>query len=449
MAKIMKTISSWSTKKKVTVGSVSLACVAAAIVISIVISNLVSYKGMLRLKKRQDIQEYSYDEYHTDEIRSVVKSINNFSHPLFPNVNEKLANKENSAYSPASMFYALGMLSKVTSGQDKQNLLNILQTNEPTLNMVLPKINSSCNSTFKSGLKTIGKERLDNSIWLDKKFDFNEQILEELANIYYANSFSCDFHNENKKTNNAISEYAKESTEKLLNPKYEFDTQTAFVLLNTLFFEDVWNREGLPLELFDNLDFTQYDGSKKNVPFYSTEYVSGKYNETEQYKSMYARTYNGFEIKFIVPNDGVDVEDVYTEEILDDLEEETYLYHQEINDESYYYSTRIVFPEFSAAFDKDILRIFYESYDLSGISDFSNFIISENSGDFGVTSIVHTTKVEVTKDTVKGAAATAIGVGESAALMNVELNLIVDRPFVYSIKNPLGITLFEGVIYNI
>jgi len=270
MSKLSDTISSWSKKKKITISSIALTCVTAAIVIPIVISSMGTYKGMDRLKRREETQEYTYDEYRTENVISVIKDINRFSHPLFTKVNKKLANRKNSAYSPASMFYALAMLSKVTSGQDKQKILEILGTNEGILDSALPKINSACNSSFKSGLRTTGRERVDNSIWLDQNFEFNEYILEELAKTYYADSFLCDFHHETKKANKAISEYAKDCTDGLLNPSYNFDSNTVFVLLNTLFFEDIWNREGLPLDLEGSFDFSQYDGSKKNASFYST-----------------------------------------------------------------------------------------------------------------------------------------------------------------------------------
>lgn len=404
---------------------------------------------MPQLRAKAEAPKFTSSDMSYDFTQFVGKA-NDFALPLIENINKDLKTKDNSAYSPASLFYAIGMLSKVTANEDKQNLLKILKVSEDELNQCIGTLYSACNSEF-GDRRITGKERIDNSIWLDDRFTFDNQILDDLANVFYADSFSCNFETNNEKSNQAISDYVKDCTDGFLEPKYNFDQSTSFVLLNTLYFEDVWNNEGIDLDKDQMRDFKNYDNSVSNLQFYKTYYAPGKVIETETYRSMYCRTYNDFKISFIVPKDGVNVEDLFTEDVLRANESLEYVKSEIDNERRICYRSNILTPEFDTSFDDDILSNFYSAFKIEKIDDFSDFVTKQGENvDLEVGSIVHTTKVEFKKDKVKGAAATAIGTAESA-MPEEEVfdSLIVDRPFIYTIKDPQGINLFQGVVYKL
>lgn len=448
----------WTKPKKIGIGVLALASITAGIAIPLSMNNngvVPNYITVLRA--RADAGEFKYSE-QTQEFDSFVNKINTYASPLFESLNKDLnTEKKNAAYSPASIFYALSMLSKITQNDDKAKLLSVLGVSENDLNAYLPSLFRACNRTYAIEKKTIGKERIDNSIWLDDKYDFNPDTLDDLADVFYSNCYSGDFDKDNAKMNTALSDYVNKSTEGLLRPNYKFDRTTAFVLLNTLFFEDVWNREGLPLSKAGTRKFTQFGDVEVDADYYRSYYSTGKIHETDKYRSMYARTYNGFSIDFMVPKTGVSVDELFQNEVLREHEENTYVYEERVEEDgnptSVRYLANIEFPEFEAGFDKDILDCFQNTYGIISISDFGDFVKAKDhvADGFYISSIIHTTKVEVKKDTIKGAAATAIGGNEATSMPVKEIRetLVVDHSFVYSIKDPQGIKLFEGIVYKV
>lgn len=402
------------------------------------------------LKAKAEAPEFISSNMTNNFIEFISKA-NDFALPLIENINKDLKAKDNSAYSPVSLFYAIGMLSKVTANEDKQNLLKILKVSEDELNQCIGTLYSACNREF-GDRRITGKEKIDNSIWLDEKYTFNDKMLDDLAQIFYTDSFSCNFNTNNKKTNEAISDYVKDCTDGFLKPKYDFNKYTTFVLLNTLYFEDIWNNEGEDLTKDKIRDFKNYDNSVSNLQYYSTYYEPGKIIETEKYKSMYCATYNNFKIDFIVPKDGVNVDDLFTEETLRAHETLKRVYEEGDENSLVRYQSNILTPEFDASFDDDILKYFYSTYETGEIDDFSDFVTRGGEEvDLSIESIVHTTKVEFKKDKVRGAAATAIVCNESEAEPRkiVYDSLLVDRSFIYTIKDPQGINLFQGVVYKL
>ena len=417
-----------------------------------IMAGLTACSSVTMPKLRSKAQAPKFDSSDmSNEFSEFIGKANDFALPLIENINKGLESKTNSAYSPASLFYAIGMLSEVTSNEDKQNLLNILDVNKDELNRNIKTLYMACNSEF-GNKKVIGKERIDNSIWLDDRYAFNEQILDDLANVFYADSFSCNFETNNEKSNQAISDYVKDCTDGFLEPNYNFDQFTSFVLLNTLYFEDVWNDRGIDLNKDQMRNFKNYDNSVSNLQFYKTYYAPGKIIETETYKSMFCKTYNGFKIDFIVPKDGVNVDDLFTEEVLRNHETLEQITSEGEGENRINYLSNILTPEFNASFDDDILENFYSTYKINDVDNFSDFATKkEGNSELTVKSIVHTTKVEFKKDKVKGAASTAIVNGNPGAPSSREVfnSLIVDRPFIYTIKDPQGINLFQGVVYEV
>lgn len=421
---------------------------------------LITYPNSVEpLKQKAETPAFDNSE-NTSGFKSFINKLNRYSGSLMENLNVNLnPDKKNSAYSGASIFFALSMLAKTTSSQDKAKILSILNVTEDELNQYLPILFRACNrSYFDKNASVLGKERVDNSIWLDNKYNFNDEILEDLANNFYTNSFSGDFESDNKNVNGMISKYVDDCTEGLLKPNYEFSKETSFILLSSLFFQDTWNYEGVPLTQYGLKNFNEFGGGSKKTVFYSTYYEEGSIYETEKYTSMFAKTYHGFQIDFLLPKEGVSVDEVFKADVLVGHESATHLKAEMKNagtkDEYVLvYLSRIAFPEFEASFDEDIKGTLFDTYDIQAITQFNDFASRKDGLPtvFNLSSVIHTTKVEMKKDSVVGAAATAEGPEGYGAppVYYLREELVLDRPFVYTIKDPLGIKLFEGVVYNV
>lgn len=153
----------------------------------------------------------------------------------------------------------------------------------------------------------------------------------------------------------------------------------------------------------------------------------------------------------MLPNEGYTVDDVFTKQMIDGYSNVKY-YSEEQNNkgQTVRYESKIAFPEYEAEFDNDVFETFRNTYNIGDLSVSKDVYTNNEPVEMG--KIIHTTKVEVKKDSVKGAAATAIEMGSGAAPSEIVYHyetLRLNKPFVYTIYNPAGVKLFEGAVYNI
>lgn len=386
----------------------------------------------------------SQDE--TEELNNLINNINTFSASVFSNINNTNSKKVNTAFSPVSLYSTLSIISQITDENKKEEVYGILKTNETELKASFLSLMKLCNRTFVSDNKELGREFINNSIWLDNNHFYDEVALNNLAYNYYTSSFWGDFANDNKAMNTNMSKYVYDVTDGYLNPSLNLPTTTSLAMMSNLYFKDEWNEFGSSLKNQGVREFNKINGTVKNVAFYSSFDTPGKIMETEKYKSMFIKSANGFTLDFLVPKDGFTADDLYQPEIL--LEHETKEYETEENGLTVY--SRVLFPEFNASYQGNILKPIEDTFSVDNLGSFNDFATNSETGesDMKVTSIVHTTKVSITSDGLSGGYYAGDEYkGPSHGSKTEEF--IVDRPFVYIIKDSQGVTLLNGVIYNV
>lgn len=390
----------------------------------------------------------------TEGLNDLIKNINTFSTSLFSNISVTNRKKVNTSFSPASLYCSLSILSKTMDSDKNDALFDILGTSQEELDKCFPSLIRSCNRKFMQDDNCVGREVINNSIWLDNNHYYDENVLKQLSENYYTSSYWGDFSTDNDLMNKSIKEYIYDVSEGLFNPSIQFPKTTSLVLLNGLYFDDQWNELNNSLTPAGLHEFHNVDGTTKSIPFYSTHKTNAKIMETEKYKSMYVETLNGFTIDFLVPKDGYDADDLYTSDVLLEHENQTYV---EFDSEGACES-KIIFPEFTAGYQGNLLKPILDTFNLSKLDGFSNFATNKNTGekDFEVSSIVHATKINIkSEDSGANSVNVIVSDGESKEIetevikSDIKYDLIVDRPFVYVIKDSIGTTLFNGTIYNV
>jgi serine protease inhibitor len=386
-----------------------------------------------------------------DELAQNVRDFSaNFSVESSKELDDK---KANNVVSPLSMFSALVVASGCSRGNTKQELLSTLKTTDSLLQNEFANLYSDSNYTSSIGSdnKVVKKEELTNSIWLDKNIKFNESVLEKIAEYFYCYSLSVDFKNQNKKANRQMSKFVEEKTNGLIAPNFDFDTLTRFTILNTLYLKSLWNKYSDDLATSDEkFTFTNRDGSTKNINLFMSEYEVGRTYKGENYSSFFAETERGDRIKFIVPNDGVNLEDLITPEVISNVNNQKYVGVDEEN--KIMYHTKTYFPGFEAETKidaKDILKkmgvndLFTSACDFSGFLD--EFVYCDE--------IQHVAKLKVDKKGIEGAAYTAINMkGEAGPLDGYEdvfEEFVVDRSFFYVISDHNNLPVFSGIVNKI
>ncbi len=376
-----------------------------------------------------------------------VDKVDKFSNKIATTIG--ISQSENSAVSPLSIFMAMSMAATSANGDTREEILNMLGLSIEELNNNILYLCMSCNeilSYYDENYK--GKEKnmikCVNSIWIKDGAKVKEDGIKNLTTKYYSDIFKMDFKGSN--VNNTIKSYIKKETNDFLAPDLNPTPLTQIILLNVVYLREVWNEFGDKLSFTkDKYNFTNYDNTKTPTPLLIGFFTKGKAIETEKYRKFQTKTNANFSLTFFVPNDGYSLDDIYTAEILDD--KTPYVYEDSENE----YYTRCIFPEFSAKYEDDIknsikelgVEKFFGECDLSNLTD-----------NVYCDGIKHITKLEVKSKGIEGAATTAAMMLAGSAASEKEKNkvyenFIVDKNFVYVLKDNNGVPLFTGVIKNV
>ena len=374
----------------------------------------------------------------------------------FECINELDNKRENYTISPLSMFSALAVATPCSNGNTKTELLNALKTTESLLINEFGNLFAASNylrTLNGEDNKVVKKEELTNSIWIDKNVEFKTDMLNLLANKFYAYSVSVDYRHENKKANRQMSKFVEEKTNGLLTPNFNFDIDTLFTILNTLYLKSLWSSTSDNLSTSDDqYEFVNRDGSKEKRNLLETQYQAGRILKTEQYSSFFAETADKDRIKFVIPNDGYKLEDVLTNETLCEINKAKYQGYDEENNTKYFGKT--FFPSFEAECDinaKEILKkLGIHDLFIDGGCDFSNLT------DQGVycEKVEHVAKLKVDKKGIEGAAYTAMQFKAESAFepptyKEVYEDFVVDKAFYYVVSDHNNLPVFSGIVNKI
>ena len=398
----------------------------------------------------------SYQERKDAAFDDLKSSAELFASQFTAAVNRTNAPGTNYAVSPVSAYMALAMSAVCAAGETRSELLSALNVTYPVLKEQFAQFYRSIIAEHKTYEGTVtGRVDLSNSIWVDKSMQPKEACIQTLADKYLCYSFSEDFYNDNAKANRDIRNFVKEKTRGLIDQEYQLSKETLFALINTLYLKDMWNGSGKDLSFTDKeYDFTQSDGTVKILYYLQDGYRPGRICETETFTHFYTQTFNGYKLKFILPQEGYTVDDVFTEENLAAVNALTD-YKPVDNTNRIEYYTRCLFPEFGAEYNKDVKPLLksefgVQKFFLPAQCDFSSLTDDEAF----CAKVQHVTKLTVDKTGVEGAAVTivaneATSAGPDDPYIKVYEDFIVNGAFGFILTDRYGMTLFSGVINQI
>ncbi len=361
---------------------------------------------------------------------------------------------DNFAVSPVSVYMALSLAARCAGGETRAELLNALGVSYEQLYTYYSYLYRSLNVEYTdANEKVIATLKTGNSIWVNDGAAVNTPCIESLADDFYAYSYSADFRNDNENANKAVRAFVKEHTNGLIDRDFELSDETVFTLINTLYLKDIWNSIGSDLSFTaDNYNFKNADGSEKSLKLLSGYYNSGRAVAEESFSTFFTTTNHGYKLKFIVPNAGYAVDDVFTAENIAYVNSLCdFNAYDEANNK--HYNTRCLFPEFEASYGKDVKEILQDKFGISALFSRNDCDFSELTPDAAyVNSVQHVAKLTVNKKGIEGAAATAIDGASSAEppeWEEVYEDFIVDKAFGFILTDPYGVTLFSGVVNKI
>lgn len=356
--------------------------------------------------------------------------------------------QDNTVVSPLSIFMALGMSVECADNNTRKELLEALGLTYEELISNINYLCYTCNQILSQDDQTEARNLIKcvNSLWLNPKAETKEKGLEQLTKYYYSDIFKMDA---NCDINKIITSYIKNETNGFLSPDLQLSSDVEMVLMNVVYLKEIWKNIGIELNLSDKqYNFQNYDGSTTTTPLLEGEYFEGKAETTDSYRKFYTSTNSGYTLTFIVPNTGYTIDDIFTADVLN--QKDNYLYE----DEAFIYKTRCLFPEFTAEYDNDIKDIISQmgvnDFFVPGACDFSHLTDQQ----VFCNKIKHVTKLEATRKGIEGAAVTAVEMLKNALPIEdnrkeICYDFVVDRNFVFSLKNRDGVTLFTGVVKKV
>lgn len=393
----------------------------------------------------------TYAERHSEKVKTVSSSAEKFSAEFASLAYGKYKTEDNFAVAPVSVYMALSLAAQSADGNTRSEILSALGISYNDLFEGFSDYYRSLFAEYRSDGKLNGQISLSNSIWVDTRVLTKQDCIQTLADKFHCYSYKADFYNDTAAVNRTIRKFVKDKTKGLIDRDFQLSNRTLYALINTLYLKDTWSDFGDDL-LFtnQNYNFINYDKTEKKTKLLQGYYCEGRAVDGEKYKTFFAETANGNKLKFILPDDGYSVDDIFTAKNLAEINGITdYQAKDEVN--KIKYSTRCQFPEFSASFNKNIKDLLADM----GIKDLfdenCNFsTLTDN--DVFCSAVTHATKLNVDKKGIEGAAVTIMEVDDSAQppeYENVFYDFVIDRAFGFILTDKYDNTLFSGVVKNI
>lgn len=399
----------------------------------------------------------THADYKQDGYEAFIDKLSAFSARLTSEVLSSNENDENAVISPLSIYMALALAVECAEGETRDEILSAVGVTYEEVERFTSYLYAFSNRDFKyvnpmGDDKTLAFEELSNSLWADDALALRDAGVRKLADSYNCDLFRVDFGS--GEARRAIGAYIKDKTHGLVDGDVEFSPETIITLINTFYLKEVWNSDGDELKLTaDKYDFLQGDGEVESTKLLMGYYLGGKAYDGDGYSAFYTKTNHDFSIKFILPDDGVSISDVFTAENIYTVNSITD-WGREDHENRLLHSTRVFFPEYEAEFDDDIKgslknlginKLFDRTAaDLSGITDMPAYC----------SSVIHKCSLEVDKQGIEGAAVTIMALDGAAGppsdeYQEVYHDFIVDRAFGFVITDSYGAVLFSGVINEI
>lgn len=438
--------------------SFSSAIVATLIItlsITLIRPNIYSYGKLVyepTVKFNSSYKDLNMSLEEIEELNNFIKGeYTNYTGDFISSyIDEYKTKDDNLIASPLSLIYNLGMLVNVSSNKFKENILNYFNLSKDKFDKFLNEIyNLFLKDLYNSNNQLLTKSYISNSIWLEQSYDYNDEILKDLATIYYAYSYKVNNFDNVDKTNQLVNKFIKDQTNNLIDVDPQIEKETIFSLLSILYLKDLWNSYGIDLSYSDELfTFKNKDNNEKRINLLVGSYNPGKIHETSTYEMFYTSS-NKYQIKFILPKENYDIETIFNENVI----KEVSLFNDYITyDENLdvFYASRILFPAFEVSNTNQIENLLKDIGIYSAtIVDTHEFVL--NSSILNDIRTIQSSKLKVDKIGIEGASVTITNIDATSPqpYETIYDELIIDRPFGFILQDNNGLVVFGGIINNI
>ena len=341
------------------------------------------------------------------------------------------ADSENRVYSPISLYAALSMLTEMTDGETKRQVMDLLgAADSETLRQTVRDL---WMSVYLDDGRSVC--RLANGAFLRENADVKQEAVDALVDWYYASTYRVPMGTE--EADKAIAGWLNQNTGGLLSEEtgnIRTDGNDLLRLYNTIYYKSGW-QDAFKSSQTKQDTFTAADGTAQKVDFmHRTE--SGSYQKGEGYTAA-PRYLRYGRMVFVLPDEGVTPESL--------LQRQGFL--AELTGD--YNAAELVWsvPKFDVKSSTGLNEVLQglgvtEAFDMTK----ADFAPLTDNGAF-LSSAMQAARVKIDEEGVEAAAYTELVCADSAMMEvppTVEMEL--DRPFLFVIFDNNNVPLFVGTV---
>lgn len=343
-----------------------------------------------------------------------------------------LSGEGNQLWSPVNAYMGLAMLTELTAGESRQQILELLGTDD------MDALREQTAAIFESAYHSSGNgiSKLANSLWLQDGLSCNSDVLDALSYHYYISTYSGELSSD--ETGQAIADWLDENTGGLLKdyPLEKLNPKTLAALYSTIYFQSQWADAFSEAKTFP--DTFHGASGDKNVP-YMRKTETAAYCWGDHFSAIALPLSNGGAMWFILPD-----EDSTPQTLLNDGQ-----YMEMVLSQNWENSKRSIInlsvPKFDVSGKKSLVsglkRLGIIDIFSAEDADFSTFTETPMYVDFFNQAV----RVKIDEKGVTGTAYTEIGLPMSGPPPEDIVDFILDRPFLFVVEKD-NIPLFTGVV---
>ena len=339
---------------------------------------------------------------------------------------------ENKFYSPITLYAAMGMLSEITSGEARQEILNVLGSGD------IDAVRNASENLLREAdyARESGQSSLANSLWLRKGTPYKLTPLLHLGERYETSVFSGEMGS--AEYDALLQEWVRDETAGLLSEESEnigFDSTTLLALVSSLYYKAAW-LESFDQENTEQMAFHAASGDRE-VPMMRAV-LSVPYRTGEVFDAAALPLRDGKTAVFYLPKEGRTVGDIISDPAFAAAFDSKDAWNDEV-------MVEIALPRFDIREDLDL----EDAFSSMGVQDvmtdetaFSEVL----DGAYTLTKAQQSSRIIVDEEGVTGA---SFVMEEAAAEDTSEyekVEIVFDRPFAFSVTDQEGRQWFAGIV---
>ena len=340
------------------------------------------------------------------------------------------ADSENRVYSPISLYAALAMLTEMTDGETKQQVMELLgAADSETLRQTVRDL-------WMSVYLDDGRSacRLANGAFLRENAEVKQEAVDALADWYYASSYRVPMGT--AAADEAIASWLNQNTGGLLSQEtreIQTNVDNLLALYNTIYYKSSW-RDAFESSRTSEDVFTAAGGAEQTAEFmHRTD--EGSYRKGEGYTAapLYLRYGR---MVLVLPDEGVTPESLlqrqgFLTELTGDYERADVVWSV---------------PKFDVKSSTGLNEALQALGVTDAFSDSADFTPLTDKGAV-LSGVMQAARVKIDEEGVEAAAYTEVMVSDSAMMeppVTVEMDL--DRPFLFVLYGSGDVPLFVGTV---